>query len=296
MIYSRLTLSLAIVSACTSCRHYSYDNPVVRELHAASLIGLPSTPVADFSLDDFFGPRTALILPETSALVQGVARNQHGDVVLDLGGRAAPVSEDGYYLTAYHLVRDATPVMPLPPQETTERVGRFTFTKDEARFSHGRVVTSFPPTDLAIIKFNRRPQAYFKTLQTTHSPGLPVFTGSTIGFTMSEGKVGNGPFMASGIILRTEPIAKTESGQRIFTSIVARGGMSGAPVADTEGNLIGILVGGKWSSITGRYKETTIEIVPVHQILAAINEDRRMQGIEPDGPANPGSAALRLDR
>ena len=284
MIYSRITLSLAIVCACTSCSHYTYDNPRVRELQAASLVGLPMTPIAGFAIDDFFGTRTALILPETSALVQGDVPNQHGNVVVDLGGRATPISEDGYYLTANHLVSDATPVMPLPPAEVAERVGRFSFAKDEARFSHGRVVKSFLPADLAMIKFDRRPQAYFKTLLPTHLPGLAVFTGSTIGFTMSEGKIGNGPFMAAGIILRIEPIAGNGSGHRFFTSIVARGGMSGAPVADTEGNLVGILVGGKWSNITRRYQETTVEIVPVHQLLEAIAEDRRMTGIESGSP------------
>jgi hypothetical protein len=234
-------------------------------------------------MDDFFGPRTVLILPETSVLVQGIDSNREEDIVVDLGGRATPVSVDGYYLTAYHLVRDATPVMPLPPQKRNEQVGRFTFAEDEAQFLYGRVVKHFLPADLAIIKFNLLPQAYFNTLTSNYIRGRAVFTGSTIGYTMSgEAKAGNGPFRAAGIIQRTEPIAGTGSSQRIYTSIVARGGMSGAPVADREGNLVGIIVGGNWSSITQRYRETTLEIVPVNQILEAIMEDRLVLGIEND--------------
>jgi hypothetical protein len=292
MIYRRIMLSLAVGSACTSCGHYTYDNARVRALQAASLDGLPMTPIAGYSIDDFFGPRTVLILPETSVLVQGDGANQDENVVVDLGGRAAPISEDGYYLTAHHVVSDSTPMMALPPQEKAERVGRFSFATEEAQFSRGRVVKSFLPADLALIKFNRPPQAYFKTLLTNHLEGLPVFTGSTIGFTMSEGKVGNGRFRAAGVILRIEPIAGIGSGRRIFTSIVARGGMSGAPVADAEGNLAGILVAGKWSGITRRYNETTLDIVPVQMILKAIEEDRRIQGIDQthgeQGPARTG--------
>lgn len=302
MIRRRLTLVLIVVCIVTGCRHYAYDNSRVRELQAASLVGLPITPIAGLSLDDFFGSRTVLILPKTSVLVQDDTPLGHKEMVVDLGGRATPISEDGYYLTAYHLVRGTIPVMPLPPNGDTGRRGRFTFPKNDANFSFGRVVQNFLPADLALIKFNRKTQVYFNAVSKHLLPGLAVFTGSSIGFTMEdmedmeEGNVGNGPFKASGVILKVEPIAKMHSAQRITTSIVARGGMSGAPVADSAGNLVGILVGGSWSSVTHQYKSTTVEIVPIHQIVAAIEQDRQSHQFEPDGQANPDFAVLRSVR
>jgi len=52
--------------------------------------------------------------------VHGDVPNQRGNVVVNLGGRSTPIFEDGYYLTANHLVSDATPLMPLPPAEEAE--------------------------------------------------------------------------------------------------------------------------------------------------------------------------------
>lgn len=272
---TRYGYSLVLLCVFASCKTYNYqnDNPGIRALQAESLAESTSSRIGGLSLDDFFGPRTGLILPNTSAFVRG--KSLRPGQVYTVGGRAAAISEDGYYLTAYHVVDGAVPAMFLPPSSKTRNGVGVSGTIRDPVFSHGDVIKHFCPADVALVKFDHRPKAHFEEILSNPKPGLEVFTGATDGITVGEERIGNGPFKSRGVILEIEDLEQGTSGHRIVTSIVARGGMSGAPVVDLNGSLVGILVGGKSSKLTKRFISSDCEIVPATEILRAIEMDRQ---------------------
>jgi S1-C subfamily serine protease len=229
--------------ALTSCRlgelrHRHEDNERVRALQEASLSRYGEKPVAGQSIGAFFKDKVGLIVIKGGSLPVG---------------RAVPVSRDGYYLTAWHGVADVD-----------FRLSDSALLGNRLRVDEypGRVVWHDSSTDLAIVKFGFRPSAVFRAQGTPLGKGEAVFSGANgrnggalvtapnesgiydLSEVLKKG-IGNGPFRTAGEVTGLQTI-EGEPARMIYEStLVGRGGMSGAPVVDRKGDLVGIVTGGR---------------------------------------------------
>ncbi len=275
MAMRRLFL-MGLLLAGAGCRHHVdvhlTDNPQVRERQRIEL---------GASMPEGFDRRKlkAYVVERTAHLATDIP---DGD--LDFGilshagsGRAAAITSDGYYLTAHHVIANhsfalldvtASPgFKPTPGPVSGEDMHRY-FHK---RASRGRVVWEDPEIDLAIVKFDLRGQACFKD-EAAH---LPV--GAFLYAADDFGVGSNGIFEAGGRVL--SPAKRHLPGEAWITSssIVARRGMSGAPVADENGNLCGILTKVHFRMLPRFRSRTSVVMLPLERIHQIIEEDRRRQ-------------------
>lgn len=261
---------LLVILSCVGCLpgpDYTHDSQASRAQQAESLKGFDDQ-VAGHSIEAYLGPRTGWILPADSALLSNDAEAEF----VDFGGRAAAVSADGYYLTAYHVVEDGKPVMVLPPTSSFESGRKSKLAGGTCVISEGRIVKRFEPHDIALLKFKHRPHAYFQSSSFKVSNETPVFVGATEGFVFGEEKVGNGPFKARGLVL---DVANGAGLRTAITSIPVHGGMSGTPCCDAEGKLVGILTSGEVSQLRYRTLSSNFVLVPMDELVAAIESDRK---------------------
>ena len=228
-----LALCLLLTSACGSLSIHQtrHDNPRVRALQARSLEEVEARPIEGESIDRFFRQRVGLIESTNQVLASG---------------RAAPVSPDGYYLTAHHVV-DQSPFYlstfrfkkPIPPGVTVfESNDHFEIVR-----LPGRLIWSHPDVDLALVHFPHRPRVHFAHIDHQPPIGETVFCGSDRGkvFIDKKGRrYGNGPYQTAGTILEREEAGENGEWALYETTLVGRGGMSGGPVVDRHGRLLGV--------------------------------------------------------
>lgn len=257
-----------ILPACSYLASTKDDNPRIRKLQRASLKGISPRPISGESIPDYFGPRVGLVLSE------------HGS------GRAAALTPDGYYLTADHVVDGekfylyrVTRLRPIEDGKVISNKDYNKYFRDE-RF-YGRVVWRNPEADLAIVKFPFRPKAWFKNWSDDHEKETIVFAGATDGFLRGDSMKrlkGNGRFETSGRILAVADVDSEPVHKRVTCDLIARGGMSGAPVADSKGSLLGIAVVA-WKGLAyGRLIGTEFSMVEPKILRKAIARDRRKKG------------------
>jgi S1-C subfamily serine protease len=261
-------LLVLFLFGCTNFEHLSYDIPETRALQMESLKRVSPRPIRGESIEDFFRDKVGLIVPEGRSFPSG---------------RAVPISPDGYYLTAWHVVDEGgfflsnfVSLKPLPVGEVVEAKEYY---RDE--LLPGRLVWKDEKSDLAIVKFDFRPQHVFSLSNTPVQPGENVFSGAvgtnsgllliSSGMRVSDG-VGNGPYQTAGSVSRVRRINGEEPALVYYSDLVARGGMSGGAVVNTTGNLVGVLI-----QIRGNFlsKPSTIFAMPsVASIREIVARDR----------------------
>jgi hypothetical protein len=79
-----------LLASCHGLGILGYDNPEVRNLQKESLAGFPKRPIQGETIQDYCEDRVAQIAPAKGEEARG--------------GRAAALTNDGYYLTAWHVV------------------------------------------------------------------------------------------------------------------------------------------------------------------------------------------------
>ena len=234
-IKMRALASICLLSACSNVENWTYDKPSIRALQKESLVGIPAKPIAGQSLEEFFLDKVGLIVTSSNRFPSG---------------RAVSITHDGYYLTAWHVVdegefflSDFVILKPLPEgvafkAEDYRRIDRHL----------GRVVWHDPKVDLAIVKFDFQSAHRFQLANYRSQIGGQVFSGAagtnSGSLVTSEGRkdgVGNGPFLTAGVILKSKNLKSDPAVVGYQSTLVARGGMSGGPVVDQTGNLIGII-------------------------------------------------------
>ena len=227
-----------ILSACTNFEQWNHDAPYIRELQKKSLQGLPARPIAGLSIEDFFIDKVGLIAQAKGGLPSG---------------RAVPISSDGYFLTAWHVVdegafylSDFVQLKPFP-KEGVAFAGRDYYRVDRHM---GKVVWRDKKSDLAVVKFDYQPQYVFTFAGGRSEVGTKVYSaafGTNSGSLVTSGiegagdGVGNGPYQTAGTIFGVETIRGSRPAFVYQSSLVARGGMSGGAVVNSAGQLVGVL-------------------------------------------------------
>lgn len=256
-------------SGCTNFDHLSYDIPETRALQRASLERVSPKPIQGESIEDFFRDKVGLIVPENQSFPSG---------------RAVPITPDGYYLTAWHVVDQGdfslSNFVSLKPLPVGKVVKAEDYYRDELH--PGRVVWKDEANDLAIVKFDFRPKHLFSLSTRPLMMGENVFSAAvgtnsgvlliSSGDRLQDG-VGNGPYQTAGSVTRITK-GRGQGAPLVYHSdLVARGGMSGGAVVDERGNLVGVLMQIR-AGFLGPPR--TIFAMPgVRKIQEAIAEDRR---------------------
>ena len=225
--------------ALTSCgigglRDRYEDNGSVRARQKASIDQYGERPIAGQDIGGFFKDKVGLIEVEGGTIPVG---------------RAAPLTADGYYLTALHVVANA---------DFRLTISTFSANRLRTRAFPGRIVWRDPSADLAIVKFEFRPPFSFGIRKSSLQKGGAVFSGA-YGFnggrlvvppkangTFDLGDVrksgtGNGPFQTAGKVTSFQVIEGESSWTIYQSTLVGRRGMSGGPVVNRKGRLVGII-------------------------------------------------------
>lgn len=256
---SFFSLSLLLIALVFGgCVDYRLDNPAVRSMQAASMVEVSGTPVRGESLKAYFGPRMGYLVPSEN--IKKLDDKRFKINYLDGSGRAAAVSEDGYYLTAYHVADRAVTLL-----EGPFGVKQF----------EGRMVKVWAGADLALVKFAFRPKKYFEKGCEHVGKGMVLYSASNQGMQVGKDKYGNGPFEVRGEVMG---VKKMKGYQVVRSSMVARGGMSGSPVANEKGELVGILSLVNLRPFTHTFHSSEANMVSWVQIQRVIREDREKYG------------------
>jgi S1-C subfamily serine protease len=261
---------LFLLLALTNCgvgglRHRHEDNEQVRALQEASVARYGERPIAGQSIDGFSKNKVGLIAVEGGEFPVG---------------RAVPISEDGYYLTAWHVVADAK----FQLKETTVDGKRI-------RVDHypGKIVWHNAPADLAIVKFGFRPSAFFKAQVAPLEEGEAVFSGangrnsgtlltkknSTGIYDLGESlrtATGNGSFRTAGEITGVGALDGQPSRIIYESTLIGRRGMSGGPVVNRTGHLVGIITGMQAKLFSGT--KTSFSMIDAKALFAIVEADR----------------------
>ncbi len=224
---------------CTNFENWGHDVPRIRELQKESLARVSPQPIRGQSVGDFFRDKVGLIAPADRRFPSG---------------RAVPITADGYYLTAWHVVDrpgfSLSNFVSLKPLPVGEVVKAEDYYRDELH--PGRVVWKSERADLAIVKFDFRPSHQFTLAGQSARAGEDVFSaavGTNSGSLLISSNggvgqgVGNGPYQTAGSILQVQHFANEPSPfYRYQSTLVARGGMSGGAVVNATGELVGVLI------------------------------------------------------
>jgi len=257
-------LSLLTFTALTSCtRHHLSDTPAARRELAKSVVGLENVEIRGQKWTAYASARTAYLIPG-----DGVQFPEPGVFILDPlhgAGRGAALTRDGYYLTANHVV-DATDVPCMLDLGRSPGVHR------------GRVVERFETCDMALVKFDVRPKVWFTDWQTAPKVGDRVFAAAATGSWQQAQLSGNGGFEGSGEVIEVAPIYGGSSigAMAAKTSLPARGGMSGAPLVNTDGGLVGVMLESRDAPLhLPDFKVSVSGMVAPDVLKGLIDKDRR---------------------
>lgn len=262
-----LLLSSSVLVGCgvSGFSNRRDDNPQVRALQAASVSRYGARPIDGESVDGFFRNKVGLIAVKGGMLPVG---------------RATPISSDGYYLTAWHVV-----------EKSDFRLSNSVSSANPLRVVEypGRVVWQDSSADLAIVKFGYRPSARFNAQQSPLGEGEAVFSGASglnsgTRFTrlnvsgrydlndLIRTAFGNGDFRTAGKITSFRVLDKGSLRWIYESTLVGRGGMSGAPVVSSKGHLVGVVTGGRAKPLFGLM--TTVSMLDPTVMEEIIHADR----------------------
>lgn len=284
----RLWMILFLACSClglgcvTNLDHFKYDNPQVRRLQdIESRKHLPDTETW-LQLTNYVGARVGIIGPAAGDIGAG---NSFSEL---LGGRGAALTSDGYFVTAFHVVKgNSFYLHETRYDESLTKPGVRYFEAGELDAlitrtrSQGRLVWHDDELDLALVKFNIGALHYFEHVRNSVGVGDVVFSADDKGAvylmemngeSRSDG-VGNGPFAVAGKIeqIRVRENDEGGVGRILILSLVGRGGMSGAPIVSERGEVVGVLTKAHVSRYTGRIQAqaTKVDADFMRELIAA---------------------------
>lgn len=265
----RIALSLFSSLALAGCgtnglRDRREDNGKVRALQEASVSRYEAQPIAGQSIDEFFKDKVGLIALKGGSLPVG---------------RAVPISKDGYYLTAWHVVASGNFQL---------SDSNYSGSKPQVSMHPGRVVWHDRQADLAIVKFEFRPVSLFRTQGFSLGKGDAVFSGANgrnsgtlvippgpdgtyrLDDVLRKG-TGNGRFRTAGAVTNLRALIGEPSRMIYESTLVGRGGMSGGPVVNRDGRLVGIVTSARETMFSA--PKTVFSMIDPVALDAIVRED-----------------------
>ncbi len=240
-------ITLACAVGCTDyASSWKFDNPTVRRIQEKETVRHITDDNQKTRIKEYIGKRVRIVFSEGGTELPDE---------IHTAGRAAALTQDGYFITAYHVVQDRafyieqTNMIRRPPSRgfKTSEISRY-FSSSRHR---GRLVWSNPDADLAILKFPIEGHPYFNLLEANPTKEQIVFSADDEGYGSSpadkrgevrrENLVGNGVFFAAGSVLDGPDKFLPATASTFSTSLVARRGMSGAPLVTADFKLCGVL-------------------------------------------------------
>ncbi|MEO0796217.1 MAG: serine protease [Verrucomicrobiota bacterium] len=275
-----------------------FDNPEMRERQNAYIRQIIPDPKEAKVVRNRIGARVELVGRQKNSEEPISKKNFHGL------GRIVAISPDGYFLTAAHVsnwtplfIKDegkteafyATPedqrgqrISDVAILYTEEEMKRFFYT----RYTEGRIVWTSEQVDLAIVKFDKKTDDYFRYISNEPpARGTLLLCADDRGILRIknnqgiEDGTGNGPFLSAGKALDSQ----TDETNRSFSfgiDMVSRGGMSGGPIVDQDDNLYGILSQAVYKPSDGDIESIAVMLHP-DKILEIIEADRAQNSKDP---------------
>jgi len=273
-------LAVVMLSGCASkLAVYRYDNPEIRQRQAVQLQQVVPDAAEQDKIVRHLGPRVGF-------LVQGKRGVAFDPATVSVpSGRAAAVTADGYWLTALHVIDNH----PFYLVETTSKaaggrrsqaIGRLD-DRVTTRVFPGRIVWQDRHLDLAVLKFERPSPDHLVFHEGPLAPGTRVHAADDSGRGVfmnhrgTSGMVGNGIFHAAGHVLSAGKRRRGQDGMIIESTMVSRGGMSGAPMVTDSGEMVGIIIQVEINSFIPHRSQTVAVMIPPARIAQIIEADRR---------------------
>ncbi len=190
---------LPVMLGCTSdVSLWQNDNPKIHRLQAEETVRHIDDQAARALMKKYIGDRVSFVFP---VAVNEPTDSPGGSIA---GGRAAALTSDGYFLTAYHVVQNhsfhiqKTEMIRRPPRNfNISDIGNY-YSND--RYP-GRLVWCNPDIDLAILKFPVENWPTFKEIKFPPQQGETVFTADNEGYSLAvntvDNAMGNGAFFAA---------------------------------------------------------------------------------------------------
>ncbi|MBK1884337.1 trypsin-like peptidase domain-containing protein [Luteolibacter pohnpeiensis] len=243
------TALVAALVCSAGCGDYTSswknDNPTIRKIQREETDRYITDDNQKRHLKDYLGKRVRIVYSGDAL--------EPSDGFLS-AGRAAALTQDGYFLTAFHVVEghafyiEETKMLRKPPSHEFKTSESSKYISNQR--SPGRLVWSDSKADIAILKFPVKGHPYFDNYEANQT-GLTVFTADDEGYgtfaadargeVCLENLVGNGAFFAAGCILEGTDERPAARATTFSTSLVARRGMSGAPLVTSNYGLCGVL-------------------------------------------------------
>ena len=290
-------ICLLAVGCRSPLGHFGYDNDKVRRLQVEETQRHIADEVEWERLRSSIGARVVQIVTQD----EGDATNSPS--ARKPSGRAAAIAPDGYFLTAYHVVDsdrfyyyETRATKDADPDSVIYQDSRVTIRKSggAGRTLHpGRIVWSDKALDLAIVKFPVAPKRIFPMNEARWDAGELAYSAddqgwwtikpgskqevSTDSLLAKRGLSGNGNFAAAGRVLGLRDVSRGEPGWLIYSTMVARGGMSGSPLVNGEGELGGILVRVGRSVYSPLQVRAIAAMLEPARIRALVEADREAQ-------------------
>lgn len=265
----------------------SYESMVIPVL-TATIEGNGQTKSLSQSipLKMFFLTHSGLILGFDDTRAELVATtqvddNNHFDLRLEWGGRdikieegmkdgsiggASPVSDDGYFITAYHVV----------DQESNWIACLFDKNgKPSVKSSKVRIVYADKQMDFAVIKADMSTPKFLCARKGSLREGEPLFAGNLMHPSLTAGK----------FVVDRSMSSKHKNSIIPFTELNVTNpvtyGDSGTPLIDSQGNLCGIITRVAWGLIKKKEAESYAMMMDVDALFRIIEEDRASnQGLQ----------------
>jgi S1-C subfamily serine protease len=213
----------------------------IRKRQETSLLGPGPSTIRGEPAKVFVGNRRWMIVPRSS--VTESASDKIITVELkDHFGTATPLTADGYFLTAAHVIEKEAPVA---------------LNNMDAR--PARIVKVFPKADLALIKFPFTVSRFCENLATDVRQGDYVYSDAAKGTVNRDG------------------VSIWKNGIRsIECDLPSGSGQSGGPVINSSGELVGVLVGGYYVRLSGRMTTDALVTMVRPDVLRQLIESDRM--------------------
>lgn len=279
-----LAISIALASCSAKLQVYQYDNPHIRNRQSEQLDRTLPDPAERQRMMRLIGPRVGFLV-----------RGEPGEAfdpqkVSAPSGRAAAISPDGYYMTALHVVQELPFYLVETSLRSGENAGIYPLADVarhyDASVSEGRVVWKDAKLDLAILKFEKTSPHYFGSWRAGAPHGTMLHAADDWGrgiLKLKDGTadmttlVGNGAFQAAGAVRSSGKRKRGTGGTLIESRMVARGGMSGAPLVTPAGEMAGIIIQVEINPLMTNSSQTIGIMIEPERIAQIIDNDRRKQ-------------------